>query len=47
MEQSREKVFSEPDEIADLSTHKAHAEYLANWLDERIKWLNNYFASAN
>jgi hypothetical protein len=41
------KVFSEPDEIAELSTHKAHAEYLANWLDERITWLNNYFVSAD
>ena len=41
------KVFSEPDEIAELSTHKAHAEYLANWLDERITWLNTYFASSD
>ena len=41
------KVFSEPDEIAELSTHKAHAEYLANWLKERITWLNTYFASAD
>ena len=39
------KVFSEPDEIAELSTHKAHAEYLANWLNERITWLNTYFSS--
>lgn len=39
------KAFSEPDEIADLSTHKAHAEYLAEWLDQRITWLNTYFAS--
>ena len=41
------KVFSEPDEIAELSTHKAHAEYLANWLNERITWLNTYISSDN
>ena len=39
------KVFSEPDEIAVLSTHKAHAEYLSGWLDDRISWLDAYFAS--
>ena len=39
------KVFCEPDEIASLSTHKAHAEYLADWLDRRITWLNTYFKS--
>lgn len=41
------KVFSEPDEIAELSTHKAHAEYLSKWLDNRIAWFNTYFASDN
>ena len=39
------KVFSEPDEIAALSTHKAHAEYLSQWINERITWLDTYFAS--
>lgn len=39
------KVFSEPDEIAALTTHKAHAEYLSNWLENRIAWFNAYFAS--
>ncbi len=41
------KVFSEPDEIAELSTHKAHAEYLSKWLDNRITWLNTYYTSDN
>lgn len=41
------KVFSEPDEIAELSTHKAHVEYLSKWLDNRITWLNTYYTSDN
>lgn len=41
------KVFSEPDEIAELSTHKAHADYLSKWLDNRITWLNTYYTSDN
>lgn len=41
------KVFSEPDEIAKLSTHKDHAEYLSKWLDNRITWLNTYYTSDN
>ncbi len=41
------KVFSEPDEIAELSTHKAHADYLSKWLEKRIAWFNTYFASDN
>lgn len=41
------KVFSEPDEIAELSTHKAHADYLSKWLENRIAWFNTYFASDN
>lgn len=41
------KVFSEPDEIAELTTHKAHADYLSRWLENRIAWFNTYFASDN
>lgn len=41
------KVFSEPAEIAALTTHKAHAEYLSNWLENRIAWFNTYFVSDN
>lgn len=41
------KVFSEPDEIAELSTHKAHADYLSKWLENRIAWFNTYFTSDN
>lgn len=41
------KVFSEPDEIAELATHKAHADYLSKWLENRIAWFNTYFTSDN
>jgi len=41
------KVFSEPDEIAELSTYKTHVEYLSKWLDNRITWLNTYYTSDN
>ena len=41
------KVFSEPDEIAELKDHKEHAEYLSKWLSDRIEWLDTYFASDN
>ena len=39
------KVYNETDEAAALKTHLEHAEYLANWLDQRITWLNNYYHS--
>ncbi|WP_303837158.1 CotH kinase family protein [Ruminococcus flavefaciens] len=39
------KVFSEPDSIVNLTSYQAHAEYLSNWLDQRIQWLDGYFAS--
>ena len=39
------KVFSEPDEIAELSTHTAHAEYLSDWIENRVNWLDEYFNS--
>lgn len=41
------KVFSEPDEIADLTTHTAHAAYLADWVKNRVDWLDTYFNSAD
>ena len=41
------KVFSEPDEIAKLTTHTAHATYLADWVENRVDWLNTYFNSAD
>lgn len=40
-----QKVFSEPDQIAELSTHRKHAAYLEEWIDHRISWLNMYFHS--
>lgn len=39
------KVYNETDEAAALKTHLEHAEYLANWLDQRITWLNHYYHS--
>lgn len=41
------KNFSEPDEIASLTTHTAHAEYLADWIENRIGWLNDYINSSD
>ena len=38
-------MFSEPDSIVNLTSYQAHAEYLSNWLDQRIQWLDGYFAS--
>lgn len=38
-------IYNEPEEIAALSTHKAHAEYLADWISNRIEWLDGYFNS--
>ena len=38
-------IYNEPEEIAALTTHKAHAEYLADWLDTRIAWLDDYYHS--
>lgn len=37
------KIFSEPDCIAELTTYQSHAEYLSNWLKQRIQWLDGYF----
>ena len=39
------KVYNETDEAAALKTHSEHAAYLANWLNQRIAWLNNYYHS--
>jgi len=39
-------IYNEPEEIAVLTTHKAHAQYLADWLDTRIEWLDGYYNSA-
>lgn len=39
------QVYNETEEEAALTTHKAHAEYLANWISERIDWLNDYYNS--
>lgn len=39
------QVYNEPEEIAVLTTHVEHAEYLANWLGARIDWLDNYYNS--
>lgn len=38
-------VYNEPEEIAALTTHTAHAEYLSTWIDNRIDWLDSYFTS--
>lgn len=39
------KVYNETDEEASLETHIEHAEYLANWLEKRITWLDSYYNS--
>ena len=39
------KVYNETDEAAALKTHSEHAAYLANWLNQRIAWLNDYYHS--
>lgn len=39
------KVYNETDEAASLKTHSEHAAYLANWLNQRITWLNDYYHS--
>ena len=39
------KVYNETDEEAALETHIEHAEYLAEWLEKRIAWLDNYYGS--
>lgn len=39
------KVYNETDEAAALKTHSEHAAYLANWLNQRITWLNDYYHS--
>lgn len=39
------KAFSEPDEIAALTSHEAHAEYLSDWVENRVNWLDTYFNS--
>ncbi len=39
------KAFSEPDEIAQLSEYSQHTDYLADWIENRIDWLNSYFNS--
>ncbi len=41
------KAFSEPDEIAELATYTAHAEYLADWIANRIGWMDTYFNSGD
>ncbi len=41
------KAFSEPDEIAELATYTAHAEYLADWNENRIGWMDTYFNSGD
>ncbi len=40
-------IYNEPEEIAVLATHKEHAEYLADWLDTRIEWLDGYYNSSD
>lgn len=41
------KVFSEPDEIAKLDTFEQHADYLSDWVENRVNWLDSYFNSEN
>ena len=38
-------IYNEPEEEAALATHQAHAQYLADWLTQRITWLDNYYHS--
>ena len=38
-------IYNEPEEIAVLGTHAEHAEYLAEWIDTRVDWLNGYYNS--
>ena len=38
-------VYNEPDEIAKLTTHIEHAQYLSTWIENRIDWLDTYFTS--
>ena len=38
-------VYNETEEEAALTTHQAHARYLADWLTNRIAWLDNYYRS--
>lgn len=42
-----QKVYSEPDEIAKLSTFEQHAAYLSDWVEKRVSWLNEYFNSVD
>jgi hypothetical protein len=39
------QVYIEPTPISSLTTYKEHYTYLSNWLDNRIKWLTNYYNS--
>ena len=39
------KVFSEPESIVNLTSYQAHADYLSDWLTQRIDWLDGFFAS--
>ncbi|MFR3811456.1 MAG: hypothetical protein ACLTXT_02910 [Ruminococcus callidus] len=45
MEYTGTKSLHETDEAAALKTHSEHAAYLANWLNQRITWLNDYYHS--
>lgn len=38
-------VYNEPESFAEFTTHTAHAENLANWLNDRIEWLDTYYHS--
>lgn len=41
------RINREPAAIRALKTHDAHVEYLAKWLEQRIAWLDDYFAGKN
>ena len=39
------QVYIEPIQIVALTSFKEHYTYLSDWLDNRIKWLTNYYST--
>lgn len=37
------QVYTEPHNIAELATYQEHVEYLANWIENRINWLDENY----
>lgn len=38
-----QKINQEPRQIRDLHTYKEHVDYLRDWVNDRFKWMDDYF----